>query len=190
MKLYLACLTLLLVSLGKCDISNVRIKNPDLKLLRLVICSLATASPSPPGLVSKVLFSDYHFILEGFDVDKFFYQSVTDERTRTRFLEFQTTEFDTSIGNSKFVSLYRNLTDRLGPASGFALETYPLAPGHRPDEKLCLQRTSAHLRQLIIRCFANMALRDLTQTEKQQLEGLKRQSNGKLVFAFGLMNSN
>lgn len=129
-----------------------------------------------------MLFSDYHFILEGFNVDNFWFEIFRNGYYPPYFLHIVTTKFDWDIKGNKYVILHKNLTDLLGPTSGFALETYPSPPGYRPDEKLCLQRTSAHLRELIKKCFANIALRGLTQTEKQQLEELKRQSNGKLIF--------
>ena len=115
-------------------------------------------------------------------MEYFRFFNYTDLRFGHKLLNFVTSRLDQNFKKSKYVNLHQNFTDL--HKTGFALETFPSGPNYVPDEKLCLERTSEHLRHLIERCNANVALRDLTEEEKQQLEKLKEQSKGKVVHLF------
>lgn len=125
----------------------------------------ASAQPSP-GPVPKLLYSDGHIIAEGFDL-YLQYQLYIDKESNKKYLSF-------NIAHGSYMILHQSATDSL--ENGVAMEIFP-NNGQR-DDKLCRQKSSQNLRNLIESCWANIALRELTQAEKEQLKKFKDEKKG------------
>ena len=143
-------------------------------LLNLLASADLTTKP-----ITTILYSDGHMISKSFDIRFLNYRHLIDEQgNKENFLTFKTTGNDSRAINAN-VFLHENASNL-----SFAVETYKPKDGfafydYKPDNQLCREKTSENLRSLIQTCFANIALRELTQEEKQQLEKLKRQSKGR-----------
>ena len=104
MKLYLVCLGLLLVSLGKRLIGQFeKFKNfeclsfiESFQPVSFIWFPSASAQPSPQP-VSKLLYSNGHIIAEGLDLDYLQYQLYTDRNTSQKYLSFNIAHFSDMI---------------------------------------------------------------------------------------------
>ena len=128
---------------------------------------LASAKPSPQP-IPKILYSEGHVITEGFDLTYFQYQLYNDRESSKKYLSF-------NVDYTPYMILHQSATD--GLKDGIAMEVHPVGPGYKPDSELCKQK-SEKLRSLIESCYANIALRELTASEKEQLQKLKDEKKG------------
>ena len=168
MKLFLVYLCLLLVSLGEHPIGQIE-NWPDAKTSSESFqSSLASAQPSPRPLI-KVLYSNGHVIAEGFDLPRIFYDTFRYSGSKRNYLHFGVNK--TFMVFDKYV---------INQEDGVAMEVFPVDPTDLPNSALCREKSSENLRNLIEDCWANIALRELTASEKKQLQKLKNEKKGKL----------
>ena len=57
----------------------------------------------------------------------------------------------------------------------FAMLTYPFDEAFKNDRDFCMQSSSEHLRKMIDLCRGRIALRDLTEQERDQMQELKEE---------------
>ena len=126
-----------------------------------------------------MLYSAEHVIASAYNLCYLDYREYTDETGNHKLLSFNAAGDAPELVNA-YMLLHKNYTDL---EVGIAVETYRPLVGHQPDTERCLQRTSEYLRHLVQSCYGNVAMRGLTEPEKQQLQKFKDDSKGKLVLS-------
>lgn len=87
--------------------------------------------------------------------------------------------FFTQNNNSRLLSELLILKGNFKNEShSFVVENFDYAPNEEPNEEFCVNSSGAELRGLIYLCKGKIAIRDLTEEERNQTEQFKNEQQG------------